>query len=245
LKLKIDNLNINYIIKGKGKPILLLEGWNTNLNVYKRLIEHLSNYRKVYAFDFPGFGESDEPKEAWKLDDYVIFTEKIINKFNLNNFDIIVHSFGGRVLIKSFPLKYDIDKIIMVSPAGIKNKENIKLKLKKYLYKIVKNIFVLKNYYIKKYASVDYKNASLIMRKTLVNIINENLYSYLSNIDKECLLIWGENDNQTPLNNAYIMKSLIKDSGLCIIKNSGHFCFLEKEEHFYKIIDTYLEYYEK
>ena len=245
MKIAIDDLNINYIIKGSGKPILILEGWQTNLKVYDKLTNHLSKYRKVYALDLPGFGESDEPKFSWTLNDYVSLVIKFIKKFDLEDFDILAHSFGGRIVIKSFPNNLKINKIIMISPAGIKNKKNYLKKIREFLYKFIKRFPKLKEFYVSKYSSIDYKNASPIMRKILVNVVNEDLTNNLSYINKPCLLIWGDNDKDSPLKNGYKMNKIIKDSGLCIIPNSGHFSFLEKEAYVYKIIDTFLEENEK
>ena len=241
MKTLINGLKINYLIKGEGKPILLLEGWKASLKTYEKLIDHLSEYRKVYALDLPGFGESDEPKTSMSLNDYLFIVLEFIKKYELNNFDIIAHSFGGRIVIKSFPNDLKINKLILISPAGIQNKKSFSKIIKQHLYKIIKKVPKLKEYYINKFSSLDYKNLSEVMRKTLVKVVNEDLKYKLPDIDRPCLLIWGENDKETPLKNGYIMKESIPDSGLCIIPDTGHFCFLEKEDYVYKIIDSFLK----
>jgi len=59
---KIGNLNLNYIQYGKGKDIILLHGWGQNIAMMQPLGNELSGCR-ITILDFPGFGESEEPKE--------------------------------------------------------------------------------------------------------------------------------------------------------------------------------------
>ncbi len=94
MKTKIDDLNINYIKQGTGKEVLILPGWGTTIQTYMPLINLLSSYSTVICLDMPGCGESDEPKEAWGLDEYINFVMRFINFLNLKQFDIIGHSNG-------------------------------------------------------------------------------------------------------------------------------------------------------
>ena len=41
------------------------------------------------------------------------------------------------------------------------------------------------------------------MRQILVNVVNEDLTPLLSNIKNETLLIWGDKDDATPMQDAY------------------------------------------
>jgi pimeloyl-ACP methyl ester carboxylesterase len=62
----------------------------------------------------------------------------------------------------------------------------------------------------------------------------------MPNIKASTLLIWGEHDTATPLCDAKIMENLIKDSGLVVLKNAGHFSFLEKTYEVNLIINSFL-----
>ena len=78
------------------------------------------------------------------------------------------------------------------------------------------------------------------MQKTFIKIVNEDLTNYLSNIDEETLIIWGEQDNETPLKDAKIMNNLIKNSGLITINNAHHFCYLEYPYYINTILDKFI-----
>lgn len=253
MEIYIDELKINYISKGKGKNVLLLHGWGVNIDLYKNLINELAKTCNVYALDMPGFGKSDEPKEIWNVDKYVDLVEKFIKKLDLKEIDLIGHSFGGRVIIKlanKNRLKFKINRIILLGSAGIKPKLKLHKRIKVKVYKICKKIattkFIQKKYpnliekVKSKFGSEDYKNASNIMKGSLVQVVNEDLTDMIHNITNETLLIWGSCDEATPIEDGRKMNSLIKKSKLIEIEGATHYAFLENPLYVNKIISEFL-----
>ena len=62
---------------GEGKDVILLHGWCQNMLMMSRIEEHLQAQFRVWTFDFPGFGESDQPPVPWGVPDYVEFGSRI------------------------------------------------------------------------------------------------------------------------------------------------------------------------
>lgn len=253
MRICIDNININYIMEGQGDAVLLLHGWGSNIKLFNGIIKNLSKTHTVYALDMPGFGESDEPKEAWNVDDYVDFVIKFINEMKITKLSLLGHSFGGRVIIKMVNrenLDFQIDKLILVDSAGIKpvssNKKTFKGQLYKFLKKIVASKLIRKifpealNKLKCKFGSEDYKNATPIMRDTLVKVVNEDLKDLLPNIKNSTLLIWGDKDEATPISDAYTMNKLIKDSGIVTVEGAGHYSFLESPVLVNSVLNSFL-----
>lgn len=244
---KYKGLNIEYDIKGKGNPIILLHGWGTSKKTFHHLVEEIKSGYEVHTIDLIGFGKSDEPYKPMTLNDYVYFLRDYILRNNLNNPILLGHSFGGRIIIKYASIYEDIDKIILVDSAGIKKRLNIKTKYKIYRYKFLKKWFKLinnKSKYqklINQSGSNDYKNATDIMKRTLSLVINEDLKKYIKKIKQETLIIWGKDDKVTPYKDALYMKKHIKNSGLVTIENTGHFPYLENKNYFHIIMKDYLK----
>ena len=253
IKTTINDLTINYIKKGTGKAVLILPGWGTTINTYMPIINSLSTYHTVYCLDMPGFGESEEPNTSWNLDDYVTFVIDFIKSQNINELSLIGHSNGGRIIIKLMNeknLSFKVNKIILIGSAGIVHEKTLYQNSKVKLAKIGKNILELKP--IKKifpnlitklknnFGSEDYKNASPIMKGTLVQLINYDLREFLSNINVPTLLIWGSNDTATPISDGELMEKLIPDAGLIRVENCSHYVFLEQPGYVNKIINTFL-----
>ena len=91
------------------------------------------------------------------------------------------------------------------------------------------------------YGSADYNAAPEVLRKTMVSLVNTDLRDIIGNISCPTLLIWGENDTATPLSDAEIIKSLIPDSGLCVIKGTGHYSFCEKPYEAAAILRSFIK----
>lgn len=251
--INIDGLNINYEIFGEGKPLLLLHGWMANIEAMFPIYQHFRKNRKVIILDFPGQGgKSDKLKESFGVPETAELVYKFMERLNIIGADVMGHSFGGRIIIY-LASKYEnlFGKIVLIDAAGIKPKNNIKRMFKICTYKIAKMIlkmFIPKEKYDerlnelrKKYNSSDYsKLDDGIMKETFKKIIDLDLTDRLKHIKNPTLIMWGENDKDTPLYMAKIMEKNIKDSGLVILKGAGHFSYIDDSPYFLKVTDNFL-----
>ena len=241
-----DGLKINYTVNfndKKDNAVLFLHGWGGStasfFGVEKYLLEQ--NYSTI-NLDFLGFGQSDEPRENYSLDNYVLLVKNLLKKLKITKVCIVAHSFGGRVAIKLAAETNYVAKLVLVDSAGIKPRFNIKTfaKIKTYkLLKFLKSKKLIKTN-LEKFGSGDYLKLSSSMKKVFVRIVNEDLTRYLSKIKCPTLLVWGKNDKDTPLYMAKKMKKHIKDSGLVVFKNSGHFSYIENYNDFLLVINSFL-----
>ena len=145
MNIEIDGYNINYKISGDGpKTAVMLQGWGTHLGVYDSVAATLNSGYRFVQLDFPGFGGSDEPREAWSVDDFADFFCKFMEALEIKKATLIGHSYGGRVIIKLASrekIPFEIDRIVLIDSAGIVPKKTLKQKIKIRQYKILKKIF--------------------------------------------------------------------------------------------------------
>ena len=78
------------------------------------------------------------------------------------------------------------------------------------------------------------------MKQVLVKAVNYDQTDLLCNIDVPTLLIWGENDDATPLEDGKIMEEKIAGAGLVVIKDCGHYSFIEKQAQFNSVLRSFL-----
>ena len=250
----INDFNIYYEKYGNGTSnIIILPGWGDTRSTFNTLIETLKKCFTVYIIDYPGFGNSSFPNRDLSIYDYANLIKDFITVNDIENPIIIGHSFGGRIgIILTGLYKMQIKKMILIDSAGIKHKKKLKAKFKQTIYKFLKKIGnilprKLKSIYLNKliniFGSTDFKNLNQNIRTTFIKVINEDLTKYLKDINTSTLLIWGEYDNDTPLNDGKIMNVKIEDSGLIIIPNAGHFPYLEYPYYISKIILEFLKIY--
>lgn len=237
--IKIQNINVNYIQYGEGKKdILLLHGWGQNIAMMKPLGDFFMDRFRITILDFPGFGESEEPKEPWTVAKYSEMLESFTKALNIKKPIVIGHSFGGRVAIR-FSSRNSIEKLVLFGSPCIRIEEKLSLSVK--FLKKLKTLPGLNEIgeYMKKYiGSRDYKAASPIMRQTLVNVVNEDLSKYAREIEEPTLLIWGENDTEAPVSDARELEKIMIDAALIILPGT-HYAYLENLPRVANILNNF------
>ncbi len=226
-KVFIKNLEIYYKVVGEGeKTLLILHGWGSKKANWLDTAELISKKGiKVIVPDLPGFGNSNKPPYVWDFDEYCSFVKEFADNLRIDRFCLLGHSFGGALAVK-FTLKYPekVKKLFLVAAACIRKKT-----LKKRILFVVSKVFkvfsffpIIKKAFYKFIVKSDYLSTKGFMRKTYLNIIEEDLTPSLERITVPTILIWGEKDNITPLDQAELIKSKIKKSKLIIIPGGTH-----------------------
>jgi len=246
----LDGLRLYYNEEGEGYPVILLHGWGGTRYSFDELREVWGEKYHLYVLDLPGFGDSSEPLEAWGVSKYSNFVLDFLEINNIKQCIFLGHSFGGRISIKiaaNHPQK--VKSIILCASAGIKPKKKLKHKVLYGLAKTGKKVFSLpilrsgqtlaRKILYKTARTSDYLKVSGVMKESFKKVIDEDLTPFLSKIKVPTLLIWGENDTVTPVQDAQIMHSLISNSELIIIPNVRH--AVHKQDSLGKIIDRFLD----
>lgn len=255
MKIEVDGYSICYKISGEGEEtVVMLQGWGTDMSVYDSVADSIQEKYTFIQFDFPGFGGSDEPREAWNVDAYTDFFCKFLIALGVERASLIGHSYGGRVIIKLAArdtLPFEIGRIVLIDSAGILPRRSFLQKMKIERYRILKKIFNFNLIYglfpeliddwRNRQGSSDYKNATPMMRQCLVMAVNEDLTGLLPKIKQDTLLIWGDRDTATPISDAKIMEERIPNAGLAVLEGAGHFSFLEKPVVFRSIMRSYFQ----
>ena len=252
MQIKVGELNINYSDTGSGRVLLLLHGWGANNTLWNGIIRAFSPYFRIVAPDFPGCGGSDLPKEAMTNEDYAVLVHEFIKILGLEDPVFVGHSHGGRVILKMLEKGcINPEKVVLFGSAGIVLPKTLRKKIKIFTYKTVKNVLLLPG--VRRYSgnlldkarkyfgSADYATANDVMRRTMVNVIGEDMRHMLGSINASVLLIWGDNDKDTPLAAAKIMEGLIPDAGLCVIKGAGHYSYLDRPGEVVSILQSFLK----
>ena len=234
----IRNKNLNYIQYGSGEDIVLLHGWGQNIEMMKPLGDCFPD-KRITILDFPGFGESEEPECAYTIYDYVETLEELLKRLNITNPIIMGHSFGGRVAI-CYASRNQVKKLVLFgSPCIRNNKKSLKESILKSIKKLpgMNKIGEFAKNYI---GSPDYKNATPVMRETLVKIINEDLSEYAKKITCPTLLIWGTNDEQAPVEDARKLEKILQDGALIELEGLTHYAYLEALPHISNILHNFI-----
>lgn len=242
--LNILNIKTHYLDEGMGQALVCLPGWGQNTEMFLPSFNHFKHRFRVIVVDFPGFGESATMNTAFAVDDYVDWLNALLVELKVENPILMAHSFGARVAIKYANL-YPVKKMILTGAAGVRPKRSISYYVRVYTFKTLKKGMKLIKMDPQKlskiFGSSDYQALEGVMRESFVKIVNEDLSPYLKTVQASCLLVWGEKDDATPLWMGQLMEKNMRDAGLVVFKNAGHYAYYQESDRFNRIVDAFIK----
>lgn len=242
MNITIKDTKVNYIRYGsiKKDTVIYLHGWGQNIQMMKPLGDAREKMNDVIIIDLPGHGESEEPKYPWTVDDYADFLKEFCDKLKIKNPILVGHSFGGKISLL-YASKYSVKKLVLFGSPF--RKEIQKLSLKTKILKTAKKIpglNKLEGFAKKHIGSTDYKNASSIMREILVKTVNYDITENVKNIKCPTLIVWGDMDEAVSIDDAYLLESLISDSGVVVYEGCTHYAYLERLGQTINVLNSFL-----
>jgi pimeloyl-ACP methyl ester carboxylesterase len=268
-QIPIGNYQINYLVAGKGDPLLLIHGANFGWGVWYPNIPELSKHFTVYAIDLPGAGRSSRINYA-KLDlqrDLVDVVEQFISANQLENAHLVGFSVGGWLTMKIALLHAErknkliiensvgftdymgrSDKIIGIYPFAklIAKTILIPKRKNKNIEKFLRGIFynhdlVLKSEFIEYFYETMKSSHNLLFISRLTALTRQfSLTNELTRVKNEILIVWGTKDKIIPLHKNRAYFTLLSNSRIKIMKEAGHIPSLEKPQEFNKALLEFL-----
>lgn len=247
----IDHIPVRYTDEGTGPVLVLLHGWGAGLDTFNALAQELQSNFRVVRLDFPGFGQTPKPAQDWGVGEYANFLQMFLTKLNLGQpFVLIGHSFGGRVILKSVGSGLvQTQKIILLASAGIQKSQNVRNKSFALVAKVGKVVTslpglstlqgALRKKLYQAAGSEDYLNAGN-MKPIFLKVIHEDLQTDAARIRTPSLLIWGEQDDTTPVEDGKQLHAQIKNSELKIIPQAGHFVYVDAAPQVTQMVKEFL-----
>ena len=269
MKIKLDNLTINYIpddfTSSSKTTVLFIHGFTGSSEDWRFLFDKLDDHFSPVAIDLPGHGRSSSPEKA------DLYTEEsivdLINNFlaglNINSVILCGYSMGGRAAL-SFASKYPdrLKGLILESTtAGIKT-QNERLqraeddsKLADYILAEGIDKFINDWYNKPLFNSINKSKESLdklikgkknLSPTGLANSLKgfstglmKNHWDILEDINMPVLLITGEEDAKFSNINDG-MAELLPDARHHTVRSAGHNVHLENEAEFVILLNSFL-----
>lgn len=235
----VNGIEIREAVIGAGDPILMVHGWGADIGLLHPLARQLESFGyQIYMLDLPGFGESSPPRESFSIFDYSDFCAAYLDFHGLPRVHYFGHSLGGRIgLLMAVYHAHRIRSMVLSNSAGIRAPSPIATRFRQWLYKKTRDSLRLlgaretaddlQRRYSQRYASADYLTASPIMRGTLVKVVNQDLLEMASEVAIPTVLIWGDQDEETPLWMGKKLELTIPDAALIVHEGAGHYAYLD------------------
>jgi haloalkane dehalogenase len=138
--LDLDNEQMSYVDAGDpgATPVLLLHGNPTWSFLFRKMIPHIAERRRVVAPDMVGFGLSSKPASAGyhSLERHAQNLARLIDVLRLRRLTLVLHDFGGPVGLNYAVAHADnVERIVLVNswleplPAGLRPRLPFALRL--------------------------------------------------------------------------------------------------------------------
>lgn len=247
----VEGLQLGVRVAGEGLPVLILHGWGGSSASVWPIAEGLAQRGfQAHALDLPGFGTSQRPPEPWDVPRYADFVLAYMEKEGLDTVRLIGHSFGGRIsIVLGAEHPERAEKIVLVNSAGVLPTPTLTSRL----YMLARGVAnaalnlplirgaepAIRARLRRRFGSEDYLNAGEL-EETFKRVIGQDLVPYARRIKAPTLLIWGDQDKDTPLSSAKVLEAAIPDAGLVVFTGAGHYSYLDRPEEFIRVVTHFL-----
>jgi pimeloyl-ACP methyl ester carboxylesterase len=117
--IEVDGIRLHYLEKGTGRPIVLLHGNGTMAEdfVLSGVFDALARSHRVIAFDRPGFGHSERPRDTiWTAHAQAALLRKATRRLGVERPVLVGHSWGTLVaLTMALEQQEDTAAVVLLS----------------------------------------------------------------------------------------------------------------------------------
>lgn len=206
--------------------VYILHGWTYSTDKWLPFLDLLKEHG-IEATLLPIPGLTKPLEKAWTMKQYVQWLQRILK----DESDVILlgHSNGGRISLayaREYPEK--IRHLFLLDSAGVYHND-LALRLKRGIFKgiakvgkqLIRHPLPRKMLY-KLTREQDYHDAPPVAREIMKNMILSDKQEHFRHVTVPTSLIWGRNDQQTPLADGLKMYAIIPKSLMHIIDGARH-----------------------
>lgn len=208
-----------------SQKLYIIHGWTYKPEPWEEVISNLKSEYGINAelLRVPGLGT--QSSKVYTIEDYVEWAKSKIPKGSI----ALGHSNGGRILLNlSVKDKDYLGGMILLDAAGVweeSKKRDTSRKLSK-VFAPLKKVEPLRKIVHKILGANDYDNAPENMKQTLTNMLDSDKDLDISLVKTPTAIVWGDEDQITPLRQGRKMHELIKGSTLTVKEGWRHSHYL-------------------
>jgi len=254
----------HYIEKGAGDPVILIHGFFYNSCMWEKNIDVLAKQFRVFAIDLWGFGYSTREPLDYGYPLYERQLWAFMDALGIETATLIGQSMGGGTCLSLAAHRRDkIEKLILVSPAGLPNPYPFIARLPtipglgEFFFSMPGNLtrrIALWNFFFDRnlITDSDFEKVTLPHKikgsnKAMLRILRRRFFDTLAgeiksleDADIPLLIVWGREDKGIPLEKGIEINSIIKGSRLEILDRAGHCPQDEQSEQFNRLALDFL-----
>ncbi len=249
---EIKGIKYHYLRYGTGtKKMVFCHGWGGSTESFEKLAPKIvkKNNLEVILLDMPGFGKSKFPTtEGWDTWDYAEWLTEILKELKIKKCFFYGHSFGCRIIVRLLSKHPEIaQKVILTGAAGIKWPPTTREKISLFLSKKFRLAKAIVPQYIQKFiitrifGARDWGAVVPELKTTLEKVLAEKDFrNDLPELKMPFLLIWGKNDQITPLKSGKVYEEKLPNAKLVILGEGRHGVHRTHEGEIVELVTKFL-----
>ena len=125
--MKVDGANLHFVIKGEGRPVVLIHGNPGSCHDWSRLYGPISRRYRALAFDRPGHGHSDRPNHRpITVEVQAELLHAALAELKVEQPIIVGHSWGGSLaLVYALMFQKDVSGVVLLAPAAYESDDGV------------------------------------------------------------------------------------------------------------------------
>ena len=252
MKMKVNDIELFYEVRGEDEPIIFSHGWMCDCSVWNSQIEFFAKKYKVVAYDQRGHGRSDKPKGDYSIQTLSNDMHSLIQKLKLEKVTLVGHSMGGMAaLVFALDHPDKVSKLVLVgTSAKMTFSGRIQLWIMMHIYSYESFVRGMIDLLYQEPSEQVMKEAFERAMKTPKFAASECLTEFMKNYDIRdrvseikvpTLIIVGEKDGATPAKMSQFLNKEIESSKLQIMSDTKHMPMIDKAKELNEIIQKFIE----
>lgn len=254
---------VRWTARGSGPPVVMCHGTPWSSFVWRETAEHVVPEHTVYLWDMLGYGASDKPDVDVSLYAQGRILAALLEHWDVGPVDVVAHNLGGAVSLRAHLLHGSaFNSMVLADAVALRpwgsaffrlvadNPEVFSI-LPAHLHKAMVGAYV---------ASASQRPVSPEVHEALVapwlgaegqaafyrQIVQadqshtDEIEHMYSSITIPTLVIWGENDDWLPLDQARRLHRLIPGSRLEVVGAAGHLVQEDRPLYFATLVSDWL-----
>lgn len=240
----MNGLRLNaFVSKGAdyaGKPtIILVQGLGISAEYMIPTMSETAKYAKVFALDFPGFGDSEKPWHIFNITELADVLADWMNAAGIGRAVLVGHSFGSQV-VAEFALRHPekIERAVLAAPTFDRRARSFFRQFGRLLRDSRNEPLSLIWLSFKSYFKFGLRREARTLQYSLKDRIEEKL----PQIRIPTLVVRGELDTVVPQGWAEEVAGLLPDGKLTVIPGGTHGVNYNSPQEFAAAVREFLGY---
>ena len=255
-----DGVEINYVSRGQGKPILFIHGWPCSQRVWDSQIHALQDRYQCVALDLRGMGHSEKADCDYSFREFAGDIRELIKSLGLRDVTLVGWSMGVSVALEymaNHQEDNDVSRIVLINgpiklisskdwPYGIEKEECMQ-----YINALVeepvngRRSFAESNLLNPTQAEIDFlfgismQTPLDIAMKAVMNQIELDHRQVLKSLRIPCLAMQSDQDFY-PVELGQYIADTVPQGSLYIFEGCGHSVQIQNHEIFNEVLSNFV-----